>query len=105
MQIIKMKNGRVKVLKIGSVPAPADLAVLERELGDCRSFSEVLIDLTETDLISDAFAAFLRRFRDENPRLNGKLRLINPNELVMKVLEYKNLNNAFEIQHIYPTAW
>jgi len=102
LKVIEIKNSGVKVFKPQS---DSDLEGLEKELTLPDGASEVLIDLKAVSLVGNGFIRLLKKIRMQDPALQRKIRLLNPGPLVAKALRMADLDHAYEIRDIYPTAW
>ena len=105
MKTYEMKNGLIKIIKISSSVHGKEMDEIKRLLADEGSYSELIIDLTEADYLDRNLLDLLAGYKAAKPGLDGKVRLVNPNELVLKMLESRDLDRLYEIQHIYPTVW
>ena len=105
IEIIKLKDDAVKVVKITGELDKTNFEKLKGELSDLAPFSEVLIDLTEVTIISSDFLNFLAILRNRRPLDHKKIRLLNPNDLVSRMVEMSHLESVYRIERIFPTAW
>ena len=102
MKTMQMVHGTVKIIKPES---EFNLPEIEREIRDSPAVSEILLDLSGLDYINSAFIGLLLRIKNSDPSLFGKIKLVNPNEVVSEMLRITQLDQVLEIQKIYPTAW
>ena len=102
MKTIQMVHGTLKIIKPES---ELNLLEIEKEIRGSSAVSEILLDLSGLDYINSAFIGLLLRIKNSDPSLFGKIRLVNPNEVVSQMLNITQLDQVLEIQKIYPTVW
>ena len=101
MKTYEMKNGATKIIKMSDLAGSREIAELKKALANGNLYEELIIDLTDVSYLDQNIIDLLINFN----ALKQRLRLVNPNALVSKMLEARHLDRMYEIQHIYPTVW
>jgi anti-sigma B factor antagonist len=98
--VSEMKNVRLLEVsgRVDSVSADDLKAALEDALKD--GFSKLVVDLHDVEYMSSAGLRELVSALKQSHRQDGDLRLANPSDRVMEVLELAGLNTIFQV---YPT--
>ena len=105
MKTYEMKNGLIKIIKISASFQEKELEELKKLFAGEGIYSELIIDLADADYLDRSLLDLLAGYKALKPHLDGKIKLVNPNALVLKMLESRDLDQLYEIQHIYPTVW
>ena len=105
MKVYEINKGASRVVKLSPNFKKGATHLLIEKTTELKYLSEIIFDLSGLSYLEDELALFLVNIRAANPLLGGKIKLLNPNPLVLKMLEFRNLDQMYDIQNIFPTAW
>jgi anti-anti-sigma factor len=105
MEIFELQNGKTKIIKVSGEMDFDRIEKFRKELEQIDLFIEVLIDLAGVTYVDSNFINLMIQIRNQRPFDYKKIKILNPNNLVTKVLTLNRLDSVYEIQNIYPTAW
>lgn len=105
MQSFELKNGTIKVIKMAGDADGRGAEAIRKSFETADLYSEILIDFSDVIYIGSRFIRFLAELRKSRPADYGKVKLLNPNDLVRNILALNRVDDIYEIQNIFPTAW
>jgi len=100
MEVVSQSKGREKRIQLIGDVNNLGVLNLEKEMEDVEKWSQIAIDLTKVSFVSTSFIAYLLDFKKEHPVQFAKIKLQNPNELTINLLEMSQLNGLIPIEQI-----
>jgi anti-anti-sigma regulatory factor len=105
MKIINFNNNTSRILKLTSYVSTREIIALRNELVNMDGFKEILVDLSDVIYIDDEFIDTLKSIRVQQFKSYSKIILLNPSEIVRKMLEMGQIPELYKIQYIQSTVW
>ena len=75
----------------------SDIKKLRKSLEGFEEYSEVLLDLSEIDLVDSSFINFLLHIRKKYPETCQRILLLNPRDFVRSALSMFKLDQYFNV--------
>jgi anti-anti-sigma regulatory factor len=105
MKTINFQNKTSRILKLESYVSIKEVIALKKALLNMDGCREVIIDLSEVIYIDNEFIDALKSFRIMRFEPSGRVVLINPSEIVKRILDLGQIPQLYRIQYIHSTAW
>jgi anti-anti-sigma regulatory factor len=105
MKTINFQNKTSRILKLESYVGIKEVIALKKALLKMDGCREIIIDLSEVIYIDDEFIDALKSFRIMRFESSGRVVLVNPSEIVKRILELGQVPQLYRVQHIHSTVW
>jgi len=93
LKITKKKD--IKVIKVFGEINLFELQKVEDALTDVYDFEQIHIDMTKVSYTNSSFLNIIIMIKDKHPEKT--IKILNPNELVMELLNITGVENLVEI--------
>jgi anti-anti-sigma factor len=97
MQIRSFVSGSVKVIVLEGDINKVELKNLKDEFRFLHLFKEVLFDLSAVDFAGSSLVNLLAYLKNRFPADYGKIKIINPNEMVRELLHITGLDTLYPV--------
>lgn len=105
MKTINFQNGASRIFKLESCVGIKEVLALKKALLNMNGCREVIVDLSEVIYIDDEFIDALKSFRVMRFESSGRVVLVNPSEIVKRILELGQIPQLYRVQYIHSTVW
>ena len=97
MSISSEVNDSTKIIRISGAIKKSDFLELKREFNDSEDYEKILVDLSATELVTSSFINLLIELKMRDPQAVNRIKLLNPNNIILEVLYRTRIDKIFEI--------
>lgn len=105
MKSFLLNNNTSKIIQLSGRFDAGEERALKKELDDLSRFDEIVLDLSSVSVLNSGLLNLFKGLMERKSVINGKIKIINVNDMTRKILEANQILTAFEVRNIFPTAW